>query len=198
RQFFRTLSTPVQRYLFAERSNFDITDNISFITEATYSKTSAKTEIEPFPLDTGGASPLFPGAAAGRAPIQTIINGVTYLNPFVPAPVAAAATDANKDGLLDIAFRKRLIGVATRHYTADRNFLRIVTGFEGKLFKDRWKWDLTYNFGRTEENQISEGQINAQNFRNALNAVQETPATGDINGNGVVGDIVCADPIARA
>ena len=38
RQFYRTLSTPVDRYLFAERSHFDITDNISFITEATYAK----------------------------------------------------------------------------------------------------------------------------------------------------------------
>ena len=33
RQFFRTLATPVERWLFAERGHFEITDNISFITE---------------------------------------------------------------------------------------------------------------------------------------------------------------------
>jgi outer membrane receptor protein involved in Fe transport len=196
RQFFRTLSTPVKRWLFAEQGHFDITPNISFITEVTYAKTKASTVIEPFALDTGGANPLFPGPALGRWDIQLVPGGPC--NPFVPAEICAAATDRNGDGLKDIAFAKRLAGVATRHYTADRNFLRIVTGFEGKLFNDRWNWDITYNYGQAQEQQVSEGQVNAQNFRNALNAIQETPTTGDINGNGVIGDIVCADPTARA
>ena len=196
RQFFRTLSTPVKRWLVAEQGHFDITPDISFVTEVTYAKTKASTVIEPFALDTGGANPLFPGPALGRWDIQLVPGGPC--NPFVPAEICAAATDRNGDGLKDIAFAKRLAGVATRHYTADRNFLRIVTGFEGKLFNDRWNWDVTYNYGQAEEQQVSEGQVNAQNFRNALNAIQETVATGDINGNGVIGDIVCADPIARA
>ena len=119
-------------------------------------------------------------------------------NPFVPVEICNAALDSNNNGLKDIAFAKRLAGIATRHYTADRNFLRIVTGFEGKLFNDRWNWDISYNFGQAQEEQVSQGQVNAQNFRNALNAIQETAVTGDINGNGVIGDIVCADPTARA
>src|SRR6476469_9852520 len=46
RQFYRTLSTPVKRWLFAEQAHYDITDNITFISEATYAKTIAKSEIE--------------------------------------------------------------------------------------------------------------------------------------------------------
>jgi outer membrane receptor protein involved in Fe transport len=193
RQFFRTLSTPVKRWLFAERSHFDFTDNISFITEATYAKTSAKSEIEPFAMDSGGANPLFPGPAAGVWDIQLTPGG--DCNPFVPQLICDNASDQNGNGLLDIAFRKRLTGLSTRNLTADRDFMRIVAGFEGKLFNDRWSWDLTYNFGRTEESQKSNGQFNANSMRNALNAIVDT---GDIDQDGNTTEILCADPIARA
>jgi outer membrane receptor protein involved in Fe transport len=193
RQFFRTLSTPVKRWLFAERGHFDITDNISFITEVTYSKTSAKTEIEPVPLDVANIYRL-----DALAPIQSNVNGVIVDNPFAPAALLAVATDHNGDGLKDIGFARRLLEFGTRHYTADRDFFRIVTGFEGKLFNDRWNWDLTYNFGRTEEQQIANGDVNIANFRNAFAAVQESATTGDLNGNGIIGDIVCASAEARA
>ena len=49
RQFFRTLSTPVRRWLIAESGHFDIAPDIGFFTELTYAKTRAKTEIEPLP-----------------------------------------------------------------------------------------------------------------------------------------------------
>jgi outer membrane receptor protein involved in Fe transport len=193
RQFFRTLSTPVKRWLFAEQGHFDITPDISFITEATYAKTEAKSEIEPFAMDSGGANPLFPGAALGSWDIQLAPGGPC--NPFVPAEICAAATDTNGNGLKDIAFRKRLTGLSTRNLTADRDFFRIVTGLEGKLFDGKWSWDLTYNFGRTEESQKSNGQFNANSFRNALNAFVDV---NDVNNNGNTTEIVCADPIARA
>lgn len=198
RQFFRTLSTPVKRWLFAERSHFDVTDNISFITEATYAKTSAHTEIEPVPLDVAN---IFINTA--RAPIQSVVNGQVINNPFVPQEILSRATDTDGDGLLDIGFSRRLLEFGTRNYTADRDFFRIVVGLEGKLFNDRWNWDLTYNFGRTEEQQIANGDVNINNFQNGFSAVRETPivngvGTGDLNGNGFIGDVVCASAEARA
>jgi outer membrane receptor protein involved in Fe transport len=197
RQFFRTLATPVKRYLLSERSHFDITDNISFITEATYAKTGASTEIEPFPLDSTNVY------ATGFAAIQsrvTAANGSTIIvdNPFVPGEILASAVDEDGDGLKDIIFRRRLSDVGQRTADARRNFFRIVTGFEGTLFSDRWHWDLTYNYGSSTEQQQSNGQLNVQNFANAFAAVQETEETGDLNGNGIVGDVTCADPNAVA
>ncbi|MCL6730054.1 TonB-dependent receptor domain-containing protein [Sphingomonas hankyongi] len=197
RQFFRTLSTPVKRWLVAERGHFDITDNISFITEATYSKVAAKTEIEPVPLDVAN---IFVNTA--RAPVQSLVQGpngpVIVDNPLVPAAILAASTDTDGDGLKDIGFSRRLLEFGTRNYTADRDFFRFVTGFEGKLFNDRWNRDVTYNFGRTEEQQVANGDVNIQNFQHGFAAVRETAATGDLNGNGALGDIVCADAEARA
>jgi outer membrane receptor protein involved in Fe transport len=194
RQFFRTLATPVKRWLFAERSHFDLTDNISFITEATYARTSAHTEIEPVPL---GSDQIF-ASTGGQVPIETIINGKTYVNPLVPQAIVNAATDYDGDGLKDYFFTRRLAEFGTRNYTADRDFFRFVVGLEGKIFNDRWNWDLTYNFGRTNEEQKANGDVNTANFANALVAIREDADTGDLNGNGVVGDIVCASAEARA
>jgi outer membrane receptor protein involved in Fe transport len=195
RQFYRTLSTPVKRWLFAEQAHYDITDNITFISEATYAKTIAKSEIEPFPMDSGGASGVF-SATGGVWDIQSVAGGAC--NPLVPAPICAAATDTNGNGLKDVAFRKRLSDFGTRNLEANRTFFRAVAGFEGKIFNDRWNWDLTYNYGRTEESQVSNGQVNADHLRQALTVITEDATTGDINKNGHLGDIVCADPIARS
>jgi len=192
RQFYRTLSTPVARYLFAERSRFDITNNISFFTEATYAKTHASSQEEPFPLDSANITPT------GLIPIQLTPGGPC--NPFVPAQICAAATDYDGDGLKDIGFRRRLAdaGIGVRTADANRNFFRIVAGLQGTLLNDRFHWDIGYNFGQSTEQQHSTGQVNVQNFFNAMQAIQETPATGDINLNGVIGDIVCASATARA
>lgn len=182
RQFFRTLSTPVDRYLFAERSHFDVTDNISFFTEATYSKSRAGTVLEPFPLASSNINP-----ATGLVPIQLTPGGPC--TPFTPAAICAAATDGTggTTGIKQIVFQRRLSDIGERTATANRNFFRFVTGLEGKLFHDRFSWNIGYNYGETQESQISTGQINVPNFLNALNATT--------NAQGVP---VCADPIAVA
>jgi iron complex outermembrane receptor protein len=180
RQFFRTLSTPINRYLFAERSRFDITDNISFVTEATYSKSHTSTNIEPFALDSANINPV-----DATIPIQVTPSGAC--NPFVPALICANATDSNGDGLKDLTFRRRLAEVGSRTATANRNFFRVVVALEGKVLNDRFNWDIGYNFGETTEQQHSTGQVNVVNFFNALNVVS----------NGA-GGFVCANPIAVA
>jgi outer membrane receptor protein involved in Fe transport len=180
RNFFRTLSTPVDRYLFAERSHFDVTDNISFITEATYAKTRASSEIEPFALDSVNVNPV-----DATVPIQLTPGGPC--TPYTPAAICAAAADSNGDGLKDITFRRRLSEVGSRTATANRNFFRIVVGLEGKLLHDRFSWDIGYNYGESSEQQHSTGQVNVLNFLSALQATTNA-----------AGAIVCANPIAVA
>lgn len=192
RQFFRTIAVPVQRYLFAARAHYDVTDDISFFAEGTYNNTSASREIEPFPLDSGGANGIFP--TSGIVPIETFVNGVPVLNPFVPAAIAAVATDRDGDGLRDISFARRLGEFGTRNGSTNRDFYRFVTGLEGKLFDSRFRWDLSYNYGRTSESQVSNGQVNVLNFRNALAGI---PDVSDLDNDGSTTDVVCADPFAR-
>jgi len=187
RQEYRTIAVPVERYLFAARAHYDLTDSITAIAEGTYASTSSSREIEPFAL---GSDDIFP--ASGGA---WNIEGPGGLNPLVPAAIAAAATDTNGDGFRDISFARRLSEFGTRNSRTDRDYFRFVVGLEGKLFNDNWNWDLSYNWGQTKEAQTSNGQVNVLNVANALNAIVDV---NDANNNGSTTDIVCASPDARA
>lgn len=185
RQNFRTIAVPVERYLFAARGRYDLTDNVRLITEGTYNSTRASRQIEAFPLASNGSNGIFPGVG-GAVPLQTNVNGVLVRNPFVPDAIFNAATDTNGDGIRDIQFARRISEFGPRSGSTTRDFYRFVVGLEGKVFND-FRWDVSYNFGRTSETQQSNGQVNVLNFRNALSAITDS-----------TGAIVCADANARA
>ncbi len=195
RQNFRTLAVPVERYLFAARGNYYLNDDISLFFEGTFNSTQSSRQIEPFPLESGGSNGIYPGG--GRMPIENYLPGTNTIvaNPYVPAAILAAATDRDGDGLRDVGFTRRLAEFGPRSGSTERTFYRFVVGFEGGLFDDRFRWDVSYNYGRVNENQVSNGQVNVVNFRDSLAARLEV---GDENGNGVPGEVICVDPEARA
>ncbi|WP_106640662.1 TonB-dependent receptor domain-containing protein [Allosphingosinicella vermicomposti] len=189
RQFYRTIAVPVERYLIAARGHYDLNDSVRLVTEATYSKTKSARQIEPFALDVANIYP-----ATGRAPIETLVNGVAVLNPIVPTAIAAAAIDTDGDGLRDIGFARRLGEVGSRSGSTTRDLFRFVVGLDGSFMDDRFHWDVNYVYGATNESQQSTGQVNVVNFRNALEAI---PDVDDLNNNGSTTDVVCADAQAR-
>ncbi|MEW4451237.1 hypothetical protein AB1L30_00975, partial [Bremerella sp. JC817] len=60
RQNFRTLAVPVERYLFAARGNYEVSDDVEAYFEGTFNRTTSSRIIEPFPLESGGANGVFP------------------------------------------------------------------------------------------------------------------------------------------
>ena len=108
---------------------------------------------------------------------------------------AAVATDTDGDGLRDIGFGRRLTELGTRNSQSTRDFYRFVVGLEGTVFDDQFNWDVTYNFGQTSEQQTSNGQPNVLSFASALNAIVDVD---DLDNDGSVTDVVCADPTAGA
>lgn len=191
RQFFRTIAVPVERYLFAAAGSYEVTDNINLFFEGTYSKTKSERIIEPFFLSS---EDIYPNNG-GIVPIETVSDGTTFVNPFVPQAIVDSATDLDGDGLRDVSFVRRITEFGPRQGSTTRDTYRFVVGFDGTLFDDKFRWDASYNFGSTSENQFSSGQINTVNFRNALAAI---PDVNDANNNGSTDDVVCADPAARA
>ncbi len=194
RQAFRSIAVPIQRYIFAARAKYDLTDNIKFFGEGTYVRTSANRQIEPFGISTAGSTGIYP--SGGVMPIQTRLRNAdgTFSivnNPFVPAAIAAAATDSDGDGLRDIGFSRRLLEFGPRSSRTDRDFYRFVVGFEGDLFDSKFHWDVSYNYGRTKESQEGNGQVNITNFRNALAVLPAGTVPGTVGPQ-------CADPQARA
>ena len=190
RQFFRTIAVPVERYLFAASGEYEIVNDINLFFEGTFNKTTSSRIIEPFALSSEN---IF-GNNGGVIPIETFVNGVATLNPLVPGPIAAAATDTDEDGLRDITFARRIAEFGPRQGSTTRDFYRFVVGLDGKLFNDNFRWDVSYNYGRTSESQRSSGQVNTPNFRFAFAAI---PDVNDVNNNGSTTDAICADATAR-
>jgi outer membrane receptor protein involved in Fe transport len=203
RQYYRTIAVPVERYLFSTVARYDVTDHVTAVMEATYNKTQSSRIIEPFALASDGSTGVYP--ASGRMPIENYImrdtdnDGVAerilVANPLVPAAMAAVATDVDGDGLRDLGFARRISEFGTRSGSTTRDYFRFVVGLEGSLMDERFRWDLSYNFGQVTENQISNGQVNVVNFRDAL-AVQQD--YDDLNGNGSTADFICISAEARA
>ncbi|WP_411817142.1 TonB-dependent receptor plug domain-containing protein [Hyphococcus sp. DH-69] len=176
RQAFRRVSVPVERFLLSTNTHYEITDNVRVFFEGTYANSRTATAIEPFPFDVADAF----GGDPNR--------GIPFSNPFVQnTPGFAAAVIAANGGVApaEIPFVRRLTEIDARGASADRDTLRFVVGLDGTIFDD-YSWEVSYNRGVSTSTQISTGQINVANLREALNATE------------VGGEIVCANPIAVA
>ena len=205
RQAFRTIAVPVDRYLFATAGSYEFTDKINFFFEGTFNRTESSRIIEPFASQSSGVNGIFPGS--GQMPVEHFIvrdrngDGVAdpvaerqiEVNPLVPGAIVAAAADT--DGLRDIGFVRRLSEFGNRTGETSRDFYRFVLGFDGTLFDDKFRWDVSYNYGQTVENQTSNGQVNVVNFRDALAVMVDAD---DVNGNGNTAEFVCISAEARA
>jgi outer membrane receptor protein involved in Fe transport len=102
---------------------------------------------------------------------QTLIN---TFNPF------NSGTPNQEEDIFD--YRRRLEEFGPRKFLDNVDTFRIVTGLEGKLpeelpvFKD-WKWETSYNYGRTEATLINKGNLILSRLTNAVG-----PSFIDANG----------------
>ncbi|MRV75579.1 TonB-dependent receptor [Duganella sp. FT92W] len=180
RSDFRAIAVPTERYLFATSGNFAFNQDHSAFFEGTYSQTHVSTNIEPFPL---AAENIYP-ATGGQIPAEFMVNGKLVRNPIVPNYLFDRISDTDGDGLRDYYFTRRLSEVGSRHSDADRGTFRLATGLKGTV-KD-WNYEAFVSYGKTKESQVSTGQVNVMNFRNALEAIPN-PAGG----------VMCLDAHAR-
>ncbi|MCC7463775.1 MAG: TonB-dependent receptor [Gammaproteobacteria bacterium] len=189
RSAFRTIAVPLERYLLATRGNLEFAENHSVFLEGTYASTKATSVLEPYPM---GAEDVFP-STFGQVPAEFLVGGVLLRNPLVPDVVFDAAEDTDGDGLRDYYFTRRLAEVGNRGSVANRDMFRLVAGIQGKLFED-WRYEVFYSHGQSKESQMSSGQINVQNFKNALMAVADV---NDVDLDGNVTEAICLDADAR-
>ncbi|MCH4293674.1 TonB-dependent receptor [Shewanella sp. 3B26] len=185
RSQYRTIAIPTERYLLATSGKYEFADGWSAYMEGTYAGTQTKTELEPFAL----SSEDILKSSGGQIPIEfeAMMNGqmTTVRNPFVPDAIFNAATDTDGDGFRDIYFTRRMADIGNRGATADRDTFRILAGIEGEIGAG-WYLDAFYGYGATKESQVSGGQVNVLNFRNALEAYRDQD-----------GNLVCKDANAR-
>lgn len=179
RNAVRRISVPVERYMGTVIGNYELTDGIKAYAEFTYTKVKSSSQIEATPLDY---TDLYDD------------GGIPLTNAFIPQAVrdqvaawnAAALADGDDDTnpITSIGFRRRQNEVFSRSNTAERDFYRGVVGVKGDI-SDRWQFDASYVYGRMKDFTASQ-DIDSARYVNALNSTV------------VNGQIVCADPAARA
>lgn len=200
----RRITVPVDRTLVASTLSWDLTDQHHLYAETTYSDTNTHSQIEPTPLAANGANAVYGQAVdANLDPIgmpitNAYLNTLPALAPIVSEInawnstgtncVGSLATNPAYDCIKYITFRRRLTDIADRGNDATRQTYRVVLGVNGDLPFGDWKYDASYTYGRTTDQQISSGAVNTLNFQQALNSVVDP----------VTGKIVCADPVAVA
>jgi len=180
RSEYRSIAVPTERYLFATSGNFAFNEDHAAFFEGTYAQTRVSTNIEPYPLS---AADIYP-ASGGQVPAESRVNGAIVRNPLVPQYLFDRIKDNDGDGLRDYTFTRRMAEVGSRHSDADRGTFRLATGLKGTV--KNWNYEAFVSYGKTKESQVSTGQVNVLNFRNALEAIPN-PAGG----------VMCQDVHAR-
>lgn len=198
RQAFRALSVPTDRLNASATINLNVADNLTWFTELTYASTETNSAMEPMPLasaDIYGDNQANCTDTDGDDVNDTCNGfGVSINNPFVPEEMRRIAREANagvSDDELILGFVRRTTELDPRGADNLRQTFRVVTGFKGS-FLDDFNYELSFNYGRTHQDQKSSGQINVLNFRRALEAEALFNNDGDITG------YQCTDEIARA
>jgi len=172
----RLLTTPVERYLGSVSADYEFSPSATLFGEFTYSKTKARSIIEPLAVDDQGSQG------------QTVYNfdgsafaGIPVTNPLLPAAIANAAI---ANGVNFINFRRRSNGIFDRSATSDRDFWRGVIGLKGDIGSS-WKYEASYEHSYVKDRTVA-GAIMMTNYGAALQATT------------IGGQVVCADPAARA
>lgn len=166
-----TLIVPRESVSAAGKMGYEFSDRLKFKATVLYSRITTHSVREPYYISNSSTYGTEDEYTLGR---------ISRSNPLVPAEIAAASTSTGID------FRRRLTEVGQMAIDNKRETWRGWAGFEGTVFGN-WNWDVTYGFGRFEQNQVRTNGVNYQHVQYALNATKLAD-----------GSIVCADEAARA
>jgi iron complex outermembrane recepter protein len=136
------LLTPQRRANVWSNGNYKLHDNARAFFEASYVNRQSQQQLAP--------EPLF-----------TISEGIVVSPDSVYNPFGKEIYDV----------RKRMVETGPRIFTQDVNTFRLVTGLDGKLPENLlkgWKWELSYNYGRTDATNINQGNLVRPNVAEAL------------------------------
>ncbi|MBO9581496.1 MAG: TonB-dependent receptor [Sphingobium sp.] len=174
RASLRLLTTPVKRYIASVLGDYEFSKAADLYAEFTYAKTKANGMVEPLAVDDGGLQGQSVFNFDGSA-----FPGISSNNPYMPATIKTAA---GPNSFVD--FLKRSNGLFDRSPYDDRDYYRGVIGLKGDLGSG-WNYDLSYEHSQMRDN-TTFGAILMNNYGASLQAIT------------VAGQIVCADPVARA
>jgi outer membrane receptor protein involved in Fe transport len=146
--------TPSQRFNLFTTGHHDLTKNTRAFFEAQYQNRSSNQQL--------AEEPLFAGLYG------TPISAASIYNPF--------GVDLN-------SYNRRLVEFGPRTYKQNIDTKRAVVGLDGKLdenfgpFKD-WKWETSFNYGRTDAVYQTHGDLILSHLQQALGPSMMDPTSG--------------------
>jgi iron complex outermembrane recepter protein len=121
------------------------------------------------------------GLPAANFPLLSV-GRISRTSPLAPALIRTGAPSSGID------FRRRFIEVGNRETFNDRDTLRGWVGARGNL-SDAWSYELSYGYGRFEQNQLRTGGVNLRDLRLGLDVEVDPANTSALR---------CRDATARA
>lgn len=128
------LMTPMERINLTLAGTYDLTNDITFFTEAMYTKRWSEQQMAPQPIWNADAWVYNPISGPG-------VNGV---DGWMTDELLAFAQAGEK-----MDYGRRMVESGTRNFTQVVDTVRIVLGVEGEL-NNGWSWDASYNKGRND------------------------------------------------
>ena len=148
------LLTPSNRVNLFSNGHYDITKNTHVFFEGQFNSRKSTQQLASEPVNL----------VTSRAPISrnSIYN-----------PLGADVID----------YRRRLVEFGPRTFNQDVNTTRLVVGLNGTAAEDvpvvnNWKWEASYNYGRSDSTQAGHGMLISSHLRNALGPSFIDPTQG--------------------
>ena len=181
----------LDRYNINLIGHFEISPAFVPFVEAKYSRTDS--------FGTGASGPAFIAGGVLGDPFQFFEYDrelISINNPFL--------TDQARDLIIQqrtlagltttddtrLVIQQSLLGLGSREEEARRKTFRIVGGVRGD-FADNFNYEFSVNYGQLKESTKILGNLDAQRFLLAMDAVDE----GEFNGGPANGNIVCRSQI---
>jgi len=177
RQGIRQLYVPNSALQFSGQAIYNFNDNNRFFFEGSYYRGSTKSDIEPSPVS--GADIFRSAQDVGLNPQCTATDGCLYGIPLLSEIVPEAIRDMVRDrtpGLTDdqrvVGFQRRMTEFGNRQNEATRDLFRVVAGINGELPGSmNLNYELSANWGRSSEQQLTMGGILKDRLINTLDVV---------------------------
>lgn len=193
------LSTPSERWSFFARAHYDLSDNISFFTQATFAKTRVETisqyapavefwaAVIPHgneayePSVTRDANGVILGGNAGFNPAAfgiTCANfataGCTKSEVFPTSPELTALLASRADPEAPWSYNHTMSEFGVRNQTNDTVTFQVIAGFNGRIPGTDWTWEAYASHGETSVESDLNGFVSRERWR----AIAQSPNYG--------------------
>jgi iron complex outermembrane receptor protein len=153
---FNYLSTPQERFNIYAQANYEITDNVRFVSTANYGNRRSAQALAP--------TPLFLGTAGGTSTV------IAADQPFNPTGIELRGGQAFGEPNTLYFSGRRMFEAGFRVFEQNVDQYQFNGGFEGsfEVANKEFYWDASYTYADIRQNQLTEGLLNTDRVDQSL------------------------------